>query len=37
MEERALSQVFLRLGVVWDPGMCRRSLYGNREILGFGR
>jgi len=22
-----------RLGAVVDPGMCRRTLYGNREIL----
>ncbi len=26
-----------RSGVVRDPGMCRRSLYGNREILVIDR
>ena len=25
-------RAFARLGVVADPGMCRSSLYGNREI-----
>src|SRR5207245_3673228 len=28
----ALSQAPRRPGVVADPGMCRRSLYGNREV-----
>ena len=26
-----------RSGVVEDPGMCGRSLHGNREVSGFGR
>jgi len=30
----ALSQAPSRPGVVIDPGMCARSLYGNREISG---
>jgi hypothetical protein len=30
----ALSQVPRRLGVVGEPGMCARSVYGNREISG---
>jgi hypothetical protein len=28
------TRVFGGLGAVGDPGMCGRSLYGNREILG---
>ena len=28
----ALTRAFGRPGVVRDPGMCRRSLHGNREI-----
>lgn len=28
------SRVSVRPGVVVDPGMCGRSLYGNREICG---
>ena len=32
----ASSRVPARLGVVEDPGMCGRSLRGNREISGFG-
>jgi hypothetical protein len=30
----APSQALRRPGVVEDPGMCARSLYGNREISG---
>lgn len=30
----AQAQVLIRPGVVADPGMCARSLYGNREISG---
>jgi hypothetical protein len=30
----AQARVSVRPGVVGDPGMCRRSLYGNREISG---
>jgi hypothetical protein len=29
----ALSQAPRRPGVVGDPGMCRHSLFGNREVL----
>jgi hypothetical protein len=31
-QSNTLSQVYDWPGVVEDPGMCRRSLYGNREI-----
>ena len=33
----ALSRAPSRPGVVTDPGMCGRSLHGNREVSGFGR
>jgi hypothetical protein len=31
---RRVMRVPHRSGVVRDPGMCGRSLYGNREIFG---
>ena len=31
------SRAPVRFGVVIDPGMCRRSLYGNRDISGSAR
>jgi len=34
---RASSQALVRPGVVVDPGMCARSLRGNREISGLAR
>jgi len=33
----ASSRVPVRPGVVADPGMCGRSLFGNREISGLAR
>ena len=32
IRQNTISQVSVRLGVVKDPGMRARSLYGNREI-----